>query len=115
MTDDIVTTYGLGGFIPDAPQGNVAATVAVPVPITEVNRRTLTSKAGQALATNAAFLAIASPTAAQNAAQIKALTRQVNPGYTPKPEIHIVMMGLLTVVLGVPTRPDPPDDPPTDN
>jgi len=35
-------------------------------------------KATQALVNNLAFLAIATPTAAQNAAQAKALTRQVN-------------------------------------
>jgi hypothetical protein len=43
-----------------------------------VNRRTLEARARAALADNAAFLAIASPTAGQNAAQAKALTRQVN-------------------------------------
>ncbi len=42
------------------------------------NRSELEKKAVQALANNATFLAIATPTAAQNAAQAKALTRQVN-------------------------------------
>lgn len=42
------------------------------------NETTLTDKARSALTANATFLAIASPTNAQNATQIKALTRQVN-------------------------------------
>jgi hypothetical protein len=42
------------------------------------NEQTLRTKAQTALADNAAFLAIATPTAAQNAAQAKALTRQMN-------------------------------------
>lgn len=42
------------------------------------NGATLKTKAQQALAANATFLAIPTPTAAQNAAQAKALTRQVN-------------------------------------
>lgn len=44
----------------------------------DVNANQLQTKAQQALALNAAFLAVATPTAAQNAAQAKALTRQVN-------------------------------------
>lgn len=42
------------------------------------NRGTLTTRASAALTGNASFLAIATPTAAQVAAQVKALTRQVN-------------------------------------
>lgn len=42
------------------------------------NRDQIFNKAQQALTVNATFLAIATPTAAQNAAQAKALTRQVN-------------------------------------
>jgi hypothetical protein len=41
------------------------------------NEDTLRKQAAQALDSNRAFLALASPTAAQNAIQIKALTRQV--------------------------------------
>lgn len=42
------------------------------------NRTTIQTQAINALATNRTFLAIASPTNAQNAAQVKALTRQNN-------------------------------------
>lgn len=42
------------------------------------NAESLRQKAGQALTTNAAHLALASPSTAQNTAQVKALTRQVN-------------------------------------
>lgn len=42
------------------------------------NRTTIEQQATAALDTNRTFLAIASPTAAQNAAQAKALTRQMN-------------------------------------
>ena len=42
------------------------------------NAEAIRAKAKQALAANAAFLALASPSAAQNAAQIKLLTREVN-------------------------------------
>lgn len=45
---------------------------------TETNTADIRTKAATALTNNAAFLAIATPTAAQNAAQAKALTRQVN-------------------------------------
>lgn len=41
-----------------------------------VNRTALEDKATQALATNATFLALASPTHAQTLAQVKALTRE---------------------------------------
>ena len=42
------------------------------------NETTIRDKATTALGTNTTFLGITSPTNAQNAAQIKALTRQVN-------------------------------------
>jgi hypothetical protein len=45
--------------------------------IAETNRRALLSKASSALLANATYLAIGSPTSAQNTAQIRALTRQV--------------------------------------
>lgn len=48
------------------------------VPDAAVNAGTLRAAATAALANNHDFLAIASPTAAQNAAQVKALTRQMN-------------------------------------
>lgn len=44
----------------------------------ETNRSEIESKARDALVANRAFIAIASPSNAQNAAQLKALTRQVN-------------------------------------
>lgn len=50
------------------------------------NAATIRDRATQALSTNADFLALASPNNAQNAAQVKALTRQVN--------------GLVRLVLG---------------
>lgn len=53
----------------------------------DANRVTIEQQARQALADNATFLAIATPTAAQNAAQAKALTRQVN--------------GLIRLMLGI--------------
>lgn len=48
------------------------------VRVADTNRQAIYGQVAQALADNTAFLAIASPSAAQNAAQIKALTRQVN-------------------------------------
>lgn len=42
------------------------------------NETSLTDRARQALASNATFLNLVAPTNAQNAAQVKALTRQVN-------------------------------------
>lgn len=42
----------------------------------DANGLTLRERASQALATNRAYLTQTSPTAAQNAAQVKALTRQ---------------------------------------
>ncbi len=44
----------------------------------EANVATLLSKASTALATNATFLGLGSPTNAQTLAQVQALTRQVN-------------------------------------
>lgn len=44
----------------------------------ETNRATIEQQAISALTANRSFVAIATPTNAQNAAQIKALSRQVN-------------------------------------
>ncbi len=42
------------------------------------NRDEIETKAAQALAVNATYLALATPTAAQTTAQVKALTRECN-------------------------------------
>lgn len=47
-----------------------------PRPVTELNAADLRDKATTALATNVTYLAIASPTNAQVAAQVKVLTRE---------------------------------------
>lgn len=47
-----------------------------PAPITEQNRATITAKAEQALTLNANYLALGTPTAAQQATQINRLTRE---------------------------------------
>lgn len=47
-----------------------------PIPITEQNRATLNQRAEGALAANAAYLALATPTAAQQAQQITRVTRE---------------------------------------
>lgn len=51
---------------------------AGPEATAETNRRALVAKAQTALTGNVTYLALASPSAAQNTAQVKALTRQVN-------------------------------------
>lgn len=48
---------------------------SIPTPV-EVNAATLRQRAGKALVANAAYLALAMPTAAQSTAQVKALTQQ---------------------------------------
>lgn len=59
--------------------GRVLASDTVQVDITaEVNADTLRSRSTAALVTNATYLAIASPTVAQNTAQVKALTKQID-------------------------------------
>lgn len=55
-----------------------AAVAAEPEAAAETNRRALVAKARAALTANATYLAIASPTNAQNTAQIKALTRETS-------------------------------------
>lgn len=44
--------------------------------VIETNKRSLESKAAQAIAVNETYIARTAPTTAQNTAQIKALTRQ---------------------------------------
>jgi len=69
---------------PSAVRAAIAASVAVEAAaaaadaVLVANGETLRSRAKTALATNATFLAISSPTAAQVATQSKALTRQVD-------------------------------------
>lgn len=59
--------------------GEARTVSAAPKPGTPIaNHDDLRSKARAALSSNAAFLAIASPNNAQTAAQVKALTRQMN-------------------------------------
>lgn len=53
-------------------------TSRTPAPAAKANRTKIENRAAQALTDNATYLAIGSPSAAQNAAQVKALTRQVN-------------------------------------
>lgn len=57
---------------------NAAATVRAAAAVAATNEQTLRNQAMQARATNDTFLGIASPTNAQIAAQVKALTRQNN-------------------------------------
>ncbi len=58
--------------------GNIITSVQVVRDDTrDVSLAALTDRARAAVATNNTYLAIASPTAAQNAAQVKTLTREV--------------------------------------
>ena len=56
----------------------VSAHVAPDYAARRANETTIRDRAASALDANATFLALTAPTAAQNAAQVKALTRQVN-------------------------------------
>lgn len=58
--------------------GTLVESVNVSVPSDVANERTLRDQARAALQANRTFLALPTPTTAQNAAQIKALTRQAN-------------------------------------
>jgi aspartate-semialdehyde dehydrogenase len=78
MADDTIVTFGPGGYDPSKPDSNVRSVEQVPVPLDEANRRVIETRGRQALEANATFLALPNPTNAQNAAQVKALTRQVN-------------------------------------
>lgn len=55
-----------------------AAACIKPVDPTVANANDLQSKVQAALTSNAAYLALASPTAAQTTAQVKALTREIS-------------------------------------
>lgn len=64
--------------VPPRPGMRCAAPGCVPpATVEEANEATLTARAAAALTSNATYLALSAPTAAQNTAQIKALTAQV--------------------------------------
>lgn len=58
--------------------GVLVDTKTVDVAQSEVNTDAVYAKSVQALDVNSTFLALSNPTGAQNAAQAKALTRQMN-------------------------------------
>lgn len=60
------------------PEEDAAADAAAAQATATTNETTIRDKARTALASNAAFLALASPTNAQTLTQVRALTRQVN-------------------------------------
>lgn len=70
----------------DADGVETARQVTYEVSTEQVNDETIRSQALSALVANKTFVGLASPSTAQNAAQIKALTRQVN--------------GIIRLVLG---------------
>ncbi len=86
MTDVIVANQDKGDYVYQRIEHRDAGGVAVSATeritwkpgTASANADELLGKAGQALDINAAFLALAAPTNAQNAAQIKALTREVS-------------------------------------
>lgn len=65
---------------------NAEADARAQVNVITANRTAIETQAATTLAANKAFVGIASPTNAQSAAQVKALTRQVN--------------GIIRLVLG---------------
>lgn len=67
--------------------GNVVEQRTYEVPPEQENRDAIEQQARQALATNRTYIALASPTAAQTAAEVKALARQNN--------------GLIRLLLGL--------------
>lgn len=80
-----VAALAAAGQLTDAQQARAvslgllpAATAAPAAQTSATNRAALLTKARTAQTTNATYLALASPTTAQNTAQIRALTRQVN-------------------------------------
>lgn len=72
---DEVVTYSREDVLNTTAQQIVIARRPLPVP--EINRRTILTAARQALQANADYIA-STPTNAQVAAQVKALSRQVN-------------------------------------
>ncbi|MBA3356233.1 MAG: hypothetical protein H0U18_09945 [Pyrinomonadaceae bacterium] len=70
MATDRVETYD--------GNGNLVSVTAQEISPLVFNERSLYTKAQQALAVNATYLALATPTVAQNTAQVKALTRECN-------------------------------------
>ena len=57
-------------------QGNVVGTEEIPDDPADVAARTIEDRLRQALTANAAYLALATPTAAQQRAQLERLTRE---------------------------------------
>jgi hypothetical protein len=55
-----------------------ARTETYTTPVEFDNEETIRDRAAQALATNRTYIALANPTTAQNTAQVKALSRQMN-------------------------------------
>jgi len=72
--DEIVTYSREDVLDASAPQTVIARR---PLPVPEINRRTILTAVRQALQANADYIA-STPTNAQVAAQVKALSRQVN-------------------------------------
>jgi hypothetical protein len=78
-TARVVRTFDDGVEIetrPYSPEEIAAADAAIAARGLESNREALIAKARQALNANATYLALASPTNAQNLAQIRLLTRE---------------------------------------
>ncbi|HEY0751426.1 MAG TPA: hypothetical protein VGD26_09725 [Chitinophagaceae bacterium] len=78
----IVTFYDSNGVQTNSrqytPDENAEVDARIQIKTISANEDSLVSKARAALNSNNTYLAIASPTAAQNTAQIKSLTRQIN-------------------------------------
>lgn len=66
------TVYGVGGYTPGAPGGNVVSDSSSPDPPSD----TIRDRAVAALDANASFLALASPTNGQVLTQVQRLTRE---------------------------------------
>lgn len=72
-----VQTYGEGGYDPSKPNNNIISEKEVALAPDQENRQTIEQRAVVALQANRDFIA-STPTAAQTAAQVKALTKQMN-------------------------------------